>query len=66
MDHKSIEKRAATNSSGERNSVLASSILEPDRPVFDDPIHQGAFKTDVVASFLALYPFMPQDLLAFS
>ena len=43
-----------------------SSLLEPDRAVFDDPIDQGAFKADVVASFLALDPFMPQDLVAFS
>jgi hypothetical protein len=43
----------------------ASSILEPDRPVYDDPIHEGAFKTDVAASFLALDPFVTKDLVAF-
>ena len=41
-------------------------FFEPGRSVFQCPIKQGVFKTDVVASFLALDPFMTKDLLAFS
>lgn len=37
----------------------------PGSAVFDDPIRQGAFKTDVVAGFLGLDPFVAENLLAF-
>ena len=45
--------------------ALALSFRAPGRSVFQDPINQGAFKTDVVTSFLALDPFVRKDLLAF-
>ena len=46
-------------------SGRAVSLDAPGRPVFQGPIKQGTFKTDVVASFLALDPFVTKDLLAF-
>jgi hypothetical protein len=46
-------------------SGLAVSLDAPGRPVFQGPIKQGTFKTDVVASFLALDPFVTKNLLAF-
>jgi hypothetical protein len=47
------------------NCLIAVSFFAPGRPVFQGPIKQGAFKTAVVASFLALDPFVTTDLLAF-
>src|SRR5258705_5408784 len=44
-------------------SHLLETFFEPGRPVFQGPIKQGVFKTDVVASFLALDPFVTKDLL---
>jgi hypothetical protein len=44
---------------------LAVSFFAPGRPVFQGPIKQGAFKTDVAASFFALDPFVTKDLFAF-
>jgi hypothetical protein len=41
---------------------LLETFFEPGRPVFQGPIKQGVFKTDVVASFLALDPFVTKDL----
>src|SRR5271165_6873147 len=46
-------------------SGRAVSLDAPSRPVFQGPIKQGTFKTDVGASFLALDPFVTKDLLAF-
>jgi hypothetical protein len=40
-------------------------FFQPGPPVFQGPIKQGVFKTDVVAGFLALDPFVTKDLLAF-
>jgi hypothetical protein len=48
-----------------RASGLEVSFFAPGRTVFQGPIKQSAFKTDVVASFLALDPFVTKDLLAF-
>ena len=46
-------------------SAKAAPLIEPSRPVFQNPIEQGAFKTYVVANPLALDPFVTKDLLAF-
>jgi hypothetical protein len=45
--------------------LRAVSFFAPSRPVFHNPINQGAFKTYVVASFLAFNPFVTKDLSAF-
>ena len=58
-----FEMLSITGASSE--SGLAVSLDAPGRPVFQGPIKQGTFKTDVVASFLALDPFVTKDLLAF-
>ena len=39
-----------------------SSIFAPGRAVFDDPIEQSPFKTDVVTGFLTFQPFMDENL----
>jgi hypothetical protein len=48
-----------------RRERLTVSFFAPGRPVFHGPVKQGAFKTYVVASFLALVPSVTKDLLAF-
>jgi hypothetical protein len=45
-------------------SAKAAPLIEPSRPVFQNPIAQVAFKTYVVANPLALDPFVTKDLLA--
>ena len=39
--------------------------LPPFRAVFDDPIRQRAFESDVVPRFFGFDPFVTQDLLTF-
>jgi hypothetical protein len=49
-----------------RLSVISENLtgFAPGGTVFDDPISQGAFKSDVVAGFFRFNPFMFQDFIA--
>jgi hypothetical protein len=47
---------------GERTSRV---VFRTRPTLFQGPIKQRMFKTDVAASFLALDPFVTEDLLAF-
>ena len=37
----------------------------PLRPMFDNPIRQSAFETDVVSGFFGLDPFVPENFFTF-
>jgi len=38
----------------------------PSRPVFDNPIKEGFFETDVVSYFFTFDPFVAENFCAFS
>jgi len=44
-------------------SIGAMTAFAPFRPMLDDPIGQGPFKTNIMAGLLRFDPLMPHDFL---
>jgi hypothetical protein len=64
--HMSRAKPGDRTACNPASPCLRAVSFAPSRSVFHNPINQGTFKADVVASFLAFNPFVTKDLLAFS